>query len=420
MAIDKTKGVQWLLGGMENPVTAMLLPEPGILTEPTVIYTGYSVTGLTEALAEYDIIYNDGTGSTDIGLMYAVGNLTRRVMILSARMEQDPDNRWIIGGHVNNGISVRPDFIQNIQSFYAFNEDENGVQTLVTVPELGEGDTCGGFQVTLQPAEIAETPNVDTIILVTNEASIDTGVLITPPENGVFDLLGPEGGVAITEEGPVKICLSPLTQIPEESISPSTTACFEMNGLFAIEIDGVMVPYHFSESDLPLFFNATNPYGVQFIKCQEIIVCTPQDLRMSNNNILSRTFTNGEWSMDYQLNGGETRTYTVTLADEQWQLGVFRTMMQTILNQEDSGIQWVDSGGGIGHFQFYNWSLTAGTGDSGGPIGGEVDNSRSVKLIKNDNYPNDLFWFFFDIFDDLQNGAYEEAISCGFSEFPGY
>ena len=86
MAIDKTKGVQWVIGGEENPVTAMLLPEPGILTEPTVIYTGYSVTGLTEALAEYDIIYNDGTGSTDIGLMYAVGNLTRRVMILSARM----------------------------------------------------------------------------------------------------------------------------------------------------------------------------------------------------------------------------------------------------------------------------------------------------------------------------------------------
>lgn len=413
MAFDKTKGVQWVIGGKENPVTAMLLPEPGILTEPTIIYTGYSVTGLTEALAEYDIIYKGGTESIDMGLMYAVGNLTRRVIILSARMEQDPDNLWIIGGHVNNGIMVRPDFIQNIQSFYAFNEDENGAQTLVTIPGLVEGKTCGGFQATLQPAEIAETPNVDTIILVTNEASIDTGVLITTPENGVFDLLGPVGGVAITEEGPVKICLSPLTQIPEESISPSTTACFEMKGLFAIEIDGVMVPYHFSESDLPLFFNATNPYGVQFIKCQEIIVCTPQDLRVSNNNILSRTFTNGEWSMDYQLNGGETRTYTVTLADEQWQLGVFRTMMQTILNQEDSGIRLVDGGGGAGHFQLYNWRLTASDASGG-------TDSRSIKLIKNTEHTNDLFRYFFDQVDNLPNGSFEEAISCGIGEFPGF
>ena len=413
MAIDKTKGVQWLLGGMENPVTAMLLPEPGILTEPTVIYTGYSVTGLTEALAEYDIIYNDGTGSTDIGLMYAVGNLTRRVMILSARMEQDPDNLWIIGGHVNNGISVRPDFIQNIQSFYTFNEDENGVQTLVTVPELGEGDTCGGFQVTLQPAEIAETPNVDTIILVTNEASIDTGALITSPENGVFDLLGPEGGVAITEEGPVKICLSPLTQIPEESIAPSTTACFEMNGLFAIEIDGVMVPYHFSESDLPLYFKEGNPHGIQFIKCQEI-TCTPAYLSINSSGLGSEAFTTESvWRMDYALNGGPVRTYMTVMAGDDWPLGVWRSMMQDILNQEDSGIQWVDGGGGIGHFQLYNWNLFASDASGG-------SDSRSVKLIKNTEHTNDLFWYFFDQADDLPNGSFEEAISCGVGEFPGF
>ncbi len=414
MAIDKTKGVQWVIGGEENPVTAMLLPEPGILTEPTVIYTGYSVTGLTEALAEYDIIYNDDrTESIDMGLMYAVGNLTRRVIILSARMEQDPDNLWIIGGHVNNGIMVRPDFIQNIQSFYTFNEDENGVQTLVTVPELGEGDTCGGFQVTLQPAEIAETPNVDTIILVTNEASIDTGVLITPPENGVFDLLGPVGGVAITEEGPVKICLSPLTQIPEESISPSTTACFEMNGLFAIEIDGVMVPYHFSESDLPLYFKEGNPHGIQFIKCQEI-TCTPSNLFVNGSNLGSETFTlESVWHMDYSLNGGPVRTYMTVMSGEDWPLGVWRSMVRSILDQEDSGIRLVDGGGGAGHFQLYNWNLTASDASGG-------TDSRSIKLIKNTEHTNDLFWYFFDQGDDLPNGSFEEAISCGIGEFPRF
>ena len=174
------------------------------------------------------------------------------------------------------------------------------------------------------------------------------------------------------------------------------------------------------------------------------IVCTPQDLRVSESKILGRTFTAGEWSIDYQLNGGETRTYTTTLGGGDWQWDVFRAMMQSILNQEDSGIQWVDGGGGIGHFQLYSWSLTAGSGDAGGPIvgpivgpiegpivepivepivgpiGGEVDNSRSVKLIRNDNHNADLFWFFFDIFDDLPNGSSVEAISCGFSAFPGF
>ncbi len=154
------------------------------------------------------------------------------------------------------------------------------------------------------------------------------------------------------------------------------------------------------------------------------IDCTPQDLRVSESNILGRTFTAGEWSIDYQLNGGETRTYTTTLGGGDWQWGVFLAMMQSILNQEDSGIQWVDSNGGNGHFQLYNWSLTAGRGDAGGPIvgpiGGEVDNSRSVKLIRNDNHNADLFWFFFDIFDDLPDGSSVEAISCGFSAFPGF
>ena len=157
------------------------------------------------------------------------------------------------------------------------------------------------------------------------------------------------------------------------------------------------------------------------------IDCTPQDLRVSNNC----TFTAGEWSIDYQLNGGETRTYTTTLGGGDWQLDVFREMMQSILNQEDSGIHWVDSNGGIGHFQLYNGSLTAGSGDGGGPIGGpivgpiggpiggEVDNSRSVKLIRNDNHNADLFCFF-DQGDDLPDGSSVEAISCGFSAFPGF
>ena len=160
------------------------------------------------------------------------------------------------------------------------------------------------------------------------------------------------------------------------------------------------------------------------IDCTGAIVCTPQDLRVSENNILGSTFTAGEWSIDYQLNGGETRTYTTTLGGGDWQWGVFRAMMQSILNQEDSDIQWVGGGGGYGHFQLYNWSLTAGSGGAGGPISGpisgEVDNSRSVKLIRNDNHNADLFWFFFDIFDDLPDGSSVEAISCGFSAFPGF
>ena len=181
----------------------------------------------------------------------------------------------------------------------------------------------------------------------------------------------------------------------------------------------------------PDSFTSMDDLGLSFgiaLAPKTAIVCTPQDLLVSENNILGRTFTAGEWSMDYQLNGGETRTYTVTLADEQWSLGVWLSMVRSILDQEDSGIRLVGGGGGVGHFQLYDWSLTAGSGDAGGPIvgpisgpiSGEVDNSRSVKLIRNDNHNADLFWFFFDIFDDLPDGSSVEAISCGFSAFPGF
>ena len=176
----------------------------------------------------------------------------------------------------------------------------------------------------------------------------------------------------------------------------------------------------------PDTFTSMDDLGLSFgiaLAPKEAIVCTPQDLRVSEINILGRTFTAGEWSIDYQLNGGKTRTYTTTLGGGDWQLDVFRAMMKSILNQEDSGIQWVDSNGGIGHFQLYEWSLTAGSPIGGpivGPISGEVDNSRSVKLIRNDNHNADLFWFFFDIFDDLPDGSSVEAISCGFSGFPGF
>lgn len=431
MAIDRNKGVQWVAAPDAN-VSIFARGATVVDGDWGSVYKGPFGPAMVAQLKDWDYGYNYDPHHTlpldESGLFYTSFNEDESLLVLIGDVTFNAETKQfeIQPGYTPNGISLRPDFLQNVTAIYRFNGDGE-VTNMEEIPFEGFNSECEGFKCTLSfagtagPTNPTEPAGPD-ILLISGSNNGDLGALVGLPETVLPTLRGPSGGATITDNNELSVCLKPVSEPGD--VGPNTTPCFELEGLFAVEINGEMVPYHFSETDLPLFFNATNPYGVQFIKCQEAIVCTPQDLRVSNNNILGRTFTAGEWSIDYQLNGGETRTYTTTLGDGDWQLGVFRAMMQTILNQEDSGIQWVDSGGGIGHFQFYSWSLTAGNGDAGGPIGGpiggEVDNSRSVKLIRNDNHNADLFWFFFDIFDDLPDGSSVEAISCGFSAFPGF
>lgn len=430
MAIDRNKGVQWIA---TEPTATVSIFARGLQVanaDWSLVYSGPFGPAMVTKLKDWDYGYNydpnHNLPDDETALFYTSFNEDENLMVLIGAVTFNTETKQfeIQPGYTPNGISLRPDFLQNVTTIYRYVGEGDAPMRMEEIPFEGFNSDCEGFMCTLSFAGTAGPTNPTepvgpNILLISGSSTGDLGALVGLPETVLPTLRGPNGGASLTDNNELSICLKSVDG-PGEVVGPNTTPCFELSGLFAIEINGEIVPYHFSETDLPLFFNATNPYGVQFIKCQETIVCTPQDLRVSNNNILGRTFTAGEWSIDYQLNGGETRTYTVTLADEDWQLGVFRTMMQSILNQEDSGIQWVDSGGGIGHFQFYSWSLTAGNGDAGGPIGGEVDNSRSVKLIRNDNHNADLFWFFFDIFDDLPDGSSVEAISCGFSEFPGF
>lgn len=422
MAIDNSKGVQWVCEQPDTPITIFKAGTTP-MDPPIQVFKGVYGQAMVDALSSIGVVYNYDPNNElpidDTGLLYSTNSEQVILLILASAVDITENDMVIDGNYTPLSISMReplPSFISNTYQIKTAHLEEGDKLVIEPTPlSSGLGD---GFDCMLSNAQVE--PVGQDIILISGSNSADLGALVGLPETVTTTLRGPEGGATITDNNELSICLKPV-EGNGDSVGPNTTPCFELSGLFAIEINGEIVPYHFSETDLPLFFNASNPYGIQFAKCQDEIVCTPQDLRVSNNNILDRKFTAGDWSMDYQLNGGETRTYTVTLAGDDYQLGVYRNMIQEIFSQEDFNIQWVDGGGGgIGHFQTYNWSINAGRGDASGPSEGGVDNSRSVKFIKNDSHANDLFWFFFDIFDDLQNGAFEEAISCGLSEFPGF
>lgn len=69
-----------------------------------------------------------------------------------------------------------------------------------------------------------------------------------------------------------------------------TSDCFELdgNGLYAVEIDGVVIPYYFRPEQLPKFFNRANPQQLMFIECVDfeeeedsgIIIVPPPPIRV--------------------------------------------------------------------------------------------------------------------------------------------
>lgn len=413
MAIDRSKGVQWM-AAQPNMVVSIFTKGASPIDPPILIYNGIFGEAMVAALKDFNIIYNYDPDATlpleDSGLLYSTDLEETALLILAADAELDASDIIIQPGYTVNGISIRDTMLDNvIETFKIITTATPEGDVISFEPAPLNMGSCDGFDCVLTNALIA---GVDSdIILISGTQTADLGAILKVPETAEVTLTGPNGAITPGEVGSLNICLAPIQPITDDS-GLRETSCFELDGLVAIEINGEIVPYHFAAEDLPKFFNASNSYGIQFEKCGEI-QCVPSNILISSNNLLGRAFTTGEWSIDYSINNGPTQTYTVLLEAEQWAMGVWRSMMEAILGTPDSNIQWVGGGGGVGHFQLYNWSLL------GGGMEGGAD-SRTISLIRNTNHVNDLYWFFLDYFNNSTNGERTEAISCGTSEFPGY
>ena len=94
-----------------------------------------------------------------------------------------------------------------------------------------------------------------------------TSVDINPSES--LANVGVEGSVEIQGNSLALLNSPESTSYPPASTSK--TECFEIddNGLYAVEIDGVVVPLSFRASQLTKYFNWDNPTQIVFRNCEE-------------------------------------------------------------------------------------------------------------------------------------------------------
>lgn len=103
-----------------------------------------------------------------------------------------------------------------------------------------------------------------------------TRMLINPSEE--LDHLGVDGSVEINDNELT------LTHSPEALGYPEAsghqTECFELdnNGLYAVEVDGVVIPFAFTPEQLPKYFNRKNPEQLMFTECKEFEEELPPDI----------------------------------------------------------------------------------------------------------------------------------------------
>ena len=146
------------------------------------------------------------------------------------------------------------------------------------------------------------------------------------------------------------------------AIQETTTQCVKMEGLFAIEINGEMVPYHFGEKDLTKFFNSTNPYGIQFIDCNAPIECVPTQLNFDYDNA---EILDGGWALRYSFNDGPIMTWEQVDMGETYPRDLFEYAMSGIWESEGAVGTIVFGGGGYANFQCYYGTIAGAACDGG-------------------------------------------------------
>lgn len=111
-----------------------------------------------------------------------------------------------------------------------------------------------------------------TMILVQNPlAAGDDSTLHALIENpdATLDVLGPNGGamVANDENTELAMCFATMEEIIVPENSGKYTTPIALEGQFAVEVDGVMIPYYFNEEQLGRHFNRLNSqeFGVEFV-----------------------------------------------------------------------------------------------------------------------------------------------------------
>lgn len=88
--------------------------------------------------------------------------------------------------------------------------------------------------------------------------------VIHESEGFTLDNLGPDGAVDTSNPRQTSICIAPDVVVAKEA-SVSKTKAGEFEGEFVVEVNGVIVPYIFTEDQLPEYFNEANTHGTGIV-----------------------------------------------------------------------------------------------------------------------------------------------------------
>ena len=272
MTVDRNKGVQWMMDVTpEFPVIPLTIFKTNDTksTPPEIIYSGPFNADIVPALALHGYVYNyDPEGSPsnpDSFLMYGTNPDTSYLFIVAGEVTMSENGLVFTSDEFQNKLMFNSGVKNNVSTAFELVAREVGGLGLQTLAQPYTG-VATAIECLMKNAEVAPPEPVGpAIVLISNPTENHFGVEIGVPSNVTATLNGPQGG-STTIDGGIAVCLSPIKTV-ESAIESDTTKCVKMEGLFAIEINGEMVPYHFSEKDLTKFFNASNPYGIQFLDC---------------------------------------------------------------------------------------------------------------------------------------------------------
>lgn len=407
MNFDLNKGVSWIENGVEMPITLITnTPNtPGNI--PKIFYPNNEGLNQVDSLKAngFEVILNDNNSivvnATDAPLLLGVFSANIDPVDLSL-------GKFNFISWQDNGLTLSEP-LERFDELYQIiqNEDLEGIIDPLTVSDVRNNEgMVVGFVVQLMPAGsgISLPPE---IILLTNRTPDNNGFLITHDSDVTLNSVGPTDGVEVISETEASVCLSPVKAV-ESTLESPQSKCIKLEGCFAVEINGVMVPHYFKAEDLPRYFNASNEHGVQFLSC--VIKCVPSEVdvwRQEQQEI------EGGWIIDYSFDDGPIQQWSQVDMPTTWYTDLFDTMVNEMFTSSaPAGVEFVGGGGGVSNFQVYQSKLL-------GAEGGESEVAHKVSFHRQSQSSGalDLFEYFFG---QIESGDRLDVTSCGTVDFPGY
>lgn len=218
---------------------------------------GPDINGLKAALADIQVNWViDGTGDFPEGTVWNYG---------------PGETTFSLLGDVVFGIKLDPNNLNFITAYTLVNSEAgilDGSNYVELTPQqlMDANYLCAGILVTLPSiADVVPVPSLKRLLISNPNDVGNMPVEIKIGNETVFLNKGPDGAVIDGADGTdVAICLSPRQAITDAFVNKTKPVTLE--GTFAIEVDGEVIPVSYIAEDLPKVFKPTSAHGISFQK----------------------------------------------------------------------------------------------------------------------------------------------------------